>query len=60
MKAFDFILFATFVASAEISPLEKAIRAMQEDLEHFDYINSIWNPKDTGAEDFATAQWFYY
>ena len=60
MKPFDFIFLAFFVVSAEISPLEKAIRAMQEDLEHFDYIESIWNPKDTGGEDFATAQWLYY
>lgn len=62
MKAFNFIFFAFFVESAEISPLEKAIRAMQEDLEHFDYIDSIWNalPENTGGDDFATEQWFYY
>jgi hypothetical protein len=62
MKAFYFTFFASYVVSVEISPLEKAIRAMQEDLEHFDYIESIWNtlPENTGGDDFATEQWFYY
>ena len=60
MRLFLFLFFASFLKSEEISALEKAIRAIHGDLEHFDYLESLLRPKDTERDEIDTVQWFYY